>query len=369
MDSGERVEDAVFLGALSALGSAVIAALVSLEQVTRQMHPQRIDALRAALEPLSKKLDETRTRLASEPAPEGLAELASQLLRAAEHAAQSVALFVDTTPAPDVVARVLRAMHEHCRAQDALFPLRGIPPVNCYFLEAPLHDRLADFASEPSRGTEAGLFSAGNSADLRGGFTLYVPERCEAGRPWPLVVALHGGMGHGADFIWTWMREARSRGFLLLAPTSLASTWSFNGPDVDAAALQAMLDYVKERWKIDLDKVLLTGLSDGATYSLLCGLSESSPFTALAPISGVLHPANLANGNLDRAAGRRIYLVHGALDWLFPVQVAREAAELLREAGADLVYREIEDLSHTYPREENAAILEWFDPGLALDQA
>jgi len=30
------------------------------------------------------------------------------------------------------------------------------------------------------------------------------------------------------------------------------------------------------------------------------------------------------------------------------------------------VYREIEDLSHTYPREENAAILEWFDASLRL---
>jgi hypothetical protein len=36
-----------------------------------------------------------------------------------------------------------------------------------------------------------------------------------------------------------------------------------------------------------------------------------------------------------------------------------------REAGADLVYRELEDLSHTYPREENDRILAWFDPSLA----
>ena len=36
------------------------------------------------------------------------------------------------------------------------------------------------------------------------------------------------------------------------------------------------------------------------------------------------------------------------------------------EAGAELAYREVADLSHAYPREENARILEWFDPGLAL---
>jgi hypothetical protein len=30
------------------------------------------------------------------------------------------------------------------------------------------------------------------------------------------------------------------------------------------------------------------------------------------------------------------------------------------------VFREIEDLSHTYPREENDRILTWFDRSLAL---
>lgn len=56
----------------------------------------------------------------------------------------------------------------------------------------------------------------------------------------------------------------------------------------------------------------------------------------------------------------------GALDWLFPIALARLARDELERAGADLVYREIEDLSHTYPRDENDRILTWFDPALAL---
>jgi phospholipase/carboxylesterase len=38
----------------------------------------------------------------------------------------------------------------------------------------------------------------------------------------------------------------------------------------------------------------------------------------------------------------------------------------LERWGARVTYREIEDLSHTYPREENARILEWMDPALAI---
>ena len=105
--------------------------------------------------------------------------------------------------------------------------------------------------------------------------------------------------------------------------------------------------------------MLLTGMSDGATYALLCGLEEGMPFTHLAPACGVLHPGLLAGGRLGRARGRPIYLIHGALDWMFPVQVARMSRDALETSGARLVYREIEDLSHTYPRDENPRILDW----------
>jgi phospholipase/carboxylesterase len=174
------------------------------------------------------------------------------------------------------------------------------------------------------------------------------------------VVALHGGSGDGRDFLWSWLREARGRQFLLLAPTSRGPTWSLNGPDYDAKPLAAMVRAVQERWKVDTDHILLTGLSDGATYTLLGGLQEDMPFTAFAPVSGVMHPVNFANGNIERAAGQRIYLVHGALDWMFPIAIARVARDELEKA------REIEDLSHTYPREENNEILAWFDSSLKL---
>jgi phospholipase/carboxylesterase len=83
------------------------------------------------------------------------------------------------------------------------------------------------------------------------------------------------------------------------------------------------------------------------------------PFTHLAPACGVLHPMLLVDGGLARARGRPIYLIHGALDWMFPVQVARQAQQVLAAAGSRVVYREIDDLSHTYPRDENPRILDW----------
>jgi len=51
--------------------------------------------------------------------------------------------------------------------------------------------------------------------------------------------------------------------------------------------------------------------------------------------------------------------VHGARDWMFPVELARQARATLTAAGADVAYREIDDLSHAYPREINAELLAW----------
>src|SRR5260370_15074993 len=39
-----------------------------------------------------------------------------------------------------------------------------------------------------------------------------VPEYYTADRGWPLVMALHGGSGNGRGFLWSWLRDARSRG-------------------------------------------------------------------------------------------------------------------------------------------------------------
>jgi phospholipase/carboxylesterase len=123
------------------------------------------------------------------------------------------------------------------------------------------------------------------------------------------------------------------------------------------------VESVAARYPVDRARVLLTGMSDGATYALVQGARPDTPFTHLAPACGVLHPALLAGGALHALRDRPIYLVHGALDWMFPVQTARLARDVLGGAGAALVYREIEDLSHAYPRDENPAVLDWWGAG------
>ena len=88
-------------------------------------------------------------------------------------------------------------------------------------------------------------------------------------------------------------------------------------------------------------------------------LESASPFTHLAPVASTFHPLMAEMADAERLRGLPVYLVHGRLDWMFPVQVARQTNELLSAAGADVTYRELDDLSHCYPREINGKILEW----------
>jgi phospholipase/carboxylesterase len=262
----------------------------------------------------------------------------------------------------DLVA-VFRALRYAPRAQEALYPLaEKFPPVSSFFVDPAWRDD-ADLSARlaAQAGQDTGILHDHNEAGSRGGFSLYVPEYYTADRAWPLVMALHGGSGNGRGFLWSWLRDARSLGAILIAPTAIGSTWALMGEDVDTPNLTRILDIARARWNIDPKRLLLTGMSDGGTFSYVSGLEGSSPFTHLAPVSATFHPLMAEIANAERLRGLPVHIVHGELDWMFPVQVARQTQQLLSAAGANVTYREIEDLSHCYPREINPAILSWLN--------
>jgi phospholipase/carboxylesterase len=345
---------------------ALLRVLDRVEWAQRHLYPPLAPRLAAELTPAAAALAEPLRGLEGVASPEDRRVVHERLVDVAHQTLDLAAAFGEAARSPDDFIGLYRALRRLARIQEGLYPLSpALDAVSRWFLEPARRgdDALVARLREGARredGPRVGVLHADNERDARGGCSLYVPETWDGRRPMPLVVALHGGHGHGRDFLWSWLREARSRGALLLAPTSRGRTWSImGGPDVDGQGLRAMVESVGARYPVDRARVLLTGMSDGATYALLCGLGDDVPFTHLAPACGVLHPLLFANGGMARAQGRPIYLVHGALDWMFPVPAARMAQEALRTVGAQVVYREIEDLSHTYPRDENGKILDW----------
>jgi phospholipase/carboxylesterase len=365
----ERMTDLV-----SGVLPAVLNTLVALEQTQRHTHPGRFEQLAQMLEPLRDEMSRVTGLLTDAPWPEHLEGFRELLYDATRQTHGSLERCANAHASADPFVEWMRGMRGRTRAMDSLYPMSAaFTPVSRFFLEPDVREN-TELVAAIQRGMQTprapdaagvGVMAANNSRKERGGFSLYIPEYYDPEQPIALVVALHGGSGHGADFLWTWLREARSRGFAVLCPTAQGGTWSLMGDDVDAEPLRQMVEYVSTHWSIDSERVLLTGMSDGGTYTSLLGLGEGMPFTALAPLCGVFHPMNEVNGNMARLGGTRIYLLHGALDWMFPVDTARVTYEQLLAGGADVTYREVPDLSHTYPRDENDAILRWFDSSLS----
>jgi phospholipase/carboxylesterase len=262
----------------------------------------------------------------------------------------------------DLIA-VFRALRYAPRAQEALYPLAAkFPPVSDFFVDPAMRDDGALKARlEQPAAENTGVFHDRNEPGSRGGFSLYVPEYYTPDRALPLVLALHGGSGNGRNFLWSWLRDARSFGAILVAPTATGPTWALMGEDTDTPNLMRMLETVRSRYNVHPKRMLMTGLSDGGTFCWVSGLDRASPFTHLAPVAATFHPLMAEIADAERLRGLPIFLVHGKLDWMFPVQVARQTSNLLSAAGAELTYREIDDLSHCYPREMNAEILRWLN--------
>ncbi len=352
--------DDKLLDAITRLTPTLLTTMEAFEQVQQNMHPSRLQQLADFIAPFEQELKAASEGFADLQYPEHVAKFADHLLDATNYALRACDGITNSQGDQWAAMKATRA---NTRAQEKLYPVATVlKPISQYFLEAPQRDNqeLLNMLNEDRSSEEVGLLHANNDRQSRGGFSLYIPEYLDKSQATPLVIALHGGTGHGADFVWAWLREARTRGFVLMAPTSQGDTWSLMEEDIDLPVLVQEIEFIANMLNIDREKIMLTGMSDGGTYSLLAGLKEGSPFTHLAPFSGVLHPEITMSGNMQYAKDRRIYLVHGTHDWMFPVETAYMAEAELTAAGSDLTCRIIDGLSHTYCRTENPALLDWF---------
>ena len=121
-------------------------------------------------------------------------------------------------------------------------------------------------------------------------YILYVPSAYDGTTPYPLVFALHGGLGDGGMmYRSTSFKElADKEQFIVVYPSGLKRGWSdgrgvnssaADGVD-DVAFLVALLDHIEAQYNIDPNRVYTTGISNGGFMSqrLLCDASDR--FTA-----------------------------------------------------------------------------------------
>jgi phospholipase/carboxylesterase len=189
---------------------------------------------------------------------------------------------------------------------------------------------------------------------------LSVPAEAAPDRRLPLIVLLHGAGSSGraiVELLGEAAGDAGDAGALVLAPDSAGRTWDVIergfGPDV--ATIDAALDQVHARWRVDARATVLAGFSDGASYALSLGLAQGDRFSHLVAFS----PGFVAPG--PRRGRPPVYVSHGRADPVLPIdRCSRRIVPALRAAGYAVEFVEF-DGGHAVPPEIARGALAWVD--------
>jgi predicted peptidase len=164
----------------------------------------------------------------------------------------------------------------------------------------------------------------------------------EPSQRWPLVLFLHGAgergsnlnviKVHGPPLL---VSEGRKFPFILVSPQCPSnSSWN-------TAELSDLLDEIEAKYRVDTDRVYVTGLSMGGfgTYNL--AMDEPTRFAAIAPMSSGADPdfASLLKGV-------PIWVFHGDKDPVVPIGGDRDMVTALKAQGADVTFTVIPNGKH-----------------------
>jgi len=176
-------------------------------------------------------------------------------------------------------------------------------------------------------------------------YTLDVPAAYDPARAYQVRIHLHGGV----------MRDqptARGRGgmgrlagaeqiYVLPVGWSEAPWWS----EAQIENLRAILDAVKRTYNVDENRVVLSGVSDGATGAFYVAMRDTTPYAAFLPLNGSLlvldnevidGRGDLFPGNLRN---KPFFVVNGGRDPLYPASAVEPILNHLATGGVSITYR------------------------------
>jgi predicted peptidase len=158
----------------------------------------------------------------------------------------------------------------------------------------------------------------------------YGDEEVKAGR-WPLLVFLHGAGESGDDLEKVKAHgppkliAAGDRAFpcIVVSPQSPGRGWN---PDV----LAALVDELCREYRVDEDRIWLTGLSMGGFGTWALAAANPDRFAAIAPICGGANP-----NQADKLVGIPTWVFHGANDVVVPLSASRSIVDAIKAKGGE----------------------------------
>ena len=191
-------------------------------------------------------------------------------------------------------------------------------------------------------------------------YGLYVPLSYSPTKDYALVICLHGAGFTGDAYLERWQARLNDD-YILACPTLVqGSWWTRQAEELVLATIRA----VQARYRIDPDRIFLTGMSNGGIGVWIIGSHHAPLFAGLAPMASgldqVLFPF------LENLRHTPVYLIHGLKDQVMPVELSRDIVKELTRLGYTFVYREHDRVhsiagGHYFPREELPELVAWFE--------
>jgi predicted peptidase len=177
-------------------------------------------------------------------------------------------------------------------------------------------------------------------------YAVWVPHDYTPKTSWPVILYMHGKGESGSDGefhttvgLGNAIRENPERFGALVVMPQMPVGQRWDGPIQNLAV--ATLDATLEQYHVDLDRIVLTGLSLGGYGTWSLGARQTERFCALLPICGGGNPADAR-----RLAKLPIWCFHGDADPVVPVERSREMVEAVRAAGGQVIYSELRGVEH-----------------------
>jgi predicted peptidase len=173
-------------------------------------------------------------------------------------------------------------------------------------------------------------------------YLLYLPPDYSAKPAWPLLLFLHGAGERGANLDAVkkhgppkLIDAGQSFPFIVVSPQCPADRWW------DAITLTALLDEIVERYKVDRDRIYVTGLSMGGFGTWALAAYTPQRFAAIAPVCGGGEPYWARTmGHLP------VWIFHGGKDGVVPLARSEQMHQALKKTGADVKLTVYPDAGH-----------------------
>lgn len=197
-------------------------------------------------------------------------------------------------------------------------------------------------------------------------YSFYAPADLDMNKEQVLIIGLHGFEDNAKDYIKHWQSDADKNDFLVAALQAYPKTYP-SGSTVESYPwleisdfIKAVLANIEKKYKINENKIFLTGYSDGAVASYIIALDSGIKFRGVIPIDGYLPLEAGIIDKLSRAKDVDFYVAHSVGDAGIDAVINQE--KILLQYGAKMEFKILSDvLIGEYPAGEHENILKWME--------